>query len=168
MTKLKIMKRILPIVFLALGGYQCIGQSVFATQGDVSHGETMSLSWTLGELATASLSTENGMITEGFHQPALKVESIDVETKEKTSPFTVSAYPNPVQGKLNIVNTSTENIAFSMYMYDATGKIILQKDNAEKAKTASIDMTPLAAGLYFLEVKDTNGLTIETLSITKS
>ena len=168
MTKLSIMKRILPIVFFALSGYYCIGQSVIASQGDVSHGEKISLSWTLGDLAIASLDTENGMLTEGFQQPILKVEAISMKNQKNKSSFTVLAYPNPVQGKLTIVNTSIEAIAFSTYVHDATGKIILQQKNQEKAASVSIDMTALSSGMYFLTVKDANGLTIETFSITKS
>ena len=168
MTILKIMKRILPIVFLVFGGYYCMGQSVLSSQGDISKGDAMSLTWTLGELSIASIQTANGLITEGFHQPQLQVASVQSKQEKNVSPFTVSVFPNPVQGILNIKNTSTEENTLTIFLYDATGQKVLQVFDKTKAKNTSIDLSNLANGLYLLSIKDENGLIIETFKITKS
>ena len=167
MATLKIMKRILPILFLFAGSYQCIGQSTLSSQGDVSYGKTMSLSWTLGELATATLATESGFLTEGVQQPLLQIVSISTEEEGFTPTFRVAVLPNPVQDQLNVEITPFQEIIFSMHLYDANGKIVFKKRNEEKSQRSSIDMSALASGLYFLHIQDEKGRTIETFKVTK-
>lgn len=73
LIKFKQMKtQILTIVFLA-GAMMCSAQSVerdvVASSGDYYEGTNISLSWTLGEIATETYITGDNILTQGFQQP---------------------------------------------------------------------------------------------------
>ncbi len=65
---------ILSIVFFSHAIF-CFGQSierdVVAASGDYYEGANISLSWTLGEIATETYDNGNNILTQGFQQPGL-------------------------------------------------------------------------------------------------
>lgn len=60
---------------------------------------------------------------------------------------TISVYPNPTSGILNIENTNNLNIE-KLTVIDVTGKILLEQKN----NTSQIDVQRLPAGMYILEI----------------
>ncbi len=64
------------IIFFA-GAIICNGQSiersVVGSSGDYFEGTNISLSWTLGEIATETYTSGNTIITQGFQQPDITV-----------------------------------------------------------------------------------------------
>ena len=82
---------------------------VVATSGDFYENSSLSLSWTLGEVAVETLVGDNIILTQGFQQSKLTVTAID----ELQSPgIELTVYPNPTNRFLFIevigLNYSTE------------------------------------------------------------
>lgn len=70
------------IAFIAttiLCNAQSIDRNVVASSGDYFEGPSSSISWTLGEIATETLTDGNFIITQGFHQPyGIVIHGIDL------------------------------------------------------------------------------------------
>jgi len=128
--------------------------SVIASAGDYQSNGTISLSWTLGEVAVTTLSSGNYTLTQGFQQSwdlGVKVENIKFD-------WSVQAYPNPVKEHLNIKFTLDKPGKFSIEIMDITGKKILIK----KAQTINpnqileLDLSQYKHGIYLLQVYSTD------------
>ena len=63
----------------------------------------------------------------------------------------ISVYPNPTSGILNLANANDLNIE-KLTVIDVTGKTLLEQSN-----TSQIDVQQLPSGMYFLEIT-TNGI----------
>ena len=74
------------------------GQVVIATQGNSSSNSAGSLDYTIGEVVITFGSDNFTHLTQGFHQPVIKVTNI--ETVEIS--FEISIYPNPAVDQLNL------------------------------------------------------------------
>ena len=77
--------------------------SVIAPAGTSEKGSTITLDWTMGELAVQSSETSNILLTEGFHQPMLIVEEV-LEAPETplSNQLNVWVGPNPTSANLYI------------------------------------------------------------------
>ncbi len=75
--------KILTIVFFAtiiLCHSQTIDRDVVASSGDYFEGPNSSISWTLGEIATETLTDGNFILTQGFQQPyGIVIHGIDLD-----------------------------------------------------------------------------------------
>ena len=73
---------ILSIVFFVttiLCHAQTIDRQVIASSGDYFEGTNSSISWTVGEIATETLTDGNYILTQGFHQPfGIVIHGIDL------------------------------------------------------------------------------------------
>ncbi len=73
----------------------------------------------------------------------------------------VSIYPNPTQGKLNISNAENANIE----IYDILGKMIFSMDNI--AMNQQIDVAKLQTGTYFVKIAKDNNVTTKRFLVSK-
>ncbi|MBK8599793.1 MAG: T9SS type A sorting domain-containing protein [Flavobacterium sp.] len=73
--------------------------------------------------------------------------ALSVIKNETNNSFTV--IPNPTSGKIAISKATTlnSNEDYSIAIYDATGKLLL-----EKKRATEIDLTDYAAGIYFAKI----------------
>ena len=154
---------------------QVQGPEVIGAAGEISSGSKITLDWTLGEIATSTIDYQNGMLTEGFHQPILTVEEVEIEvlpeilqrpTSEVTE-LTFNAYPNPVATNLRIeIATQIEERAL-LLLTDLNGKTLSQQFTMLRDTTLNIDMSPYAAGSYYLVLKDEKGNILKAAKILK-
>jgi hypothetical protein len=68
----------------------------------------------------------------------------------------VTVFPNPAKNMFNIETTSNQILLSEIVMYDATGKLIFNSAPINTNKF-SVDTDNFPAGLYFLNVKLSNG-----------
>jgi hypothetical protein len=70
-----------------------------------------------------------------------------------------SVYPNPVVDQLMVAYTSTNVKNIALKLYDATGKLLINKTIAvtKGSNTIPVDMNGFASGIYQLQVVDTKG-----------
>lgn len=123
---------------------QDLDRSVIAAAGDFSTSGEVSISWTLGEVATGTFENESMIITQGFQQGGLQVSNL---VEESPLDFTLTAYPNPVMDMLN-VEFEGDDLAYQVV--DINGKIIF--NGRFYTVPGTIDFTGLSSGVYFLVV----------------
>lgn len=140
---------------------QHIDRQVLPVQGGFEHGETMSVSWTLGEIITETVYTKDIAITQGFQQPDFTIELIDQAQGEK---LPIKIYPNPTQGRLTLQLESPID-RYLMEIVDLQGRII-QRSWHQNMKT-EIDLTPLPSGQYVIRVSEPRTHNFTIYHITK-
>lgn len=87
------------LVLVSIESYnQTIDQSVIASAGNDVDTETISVSWTLGEVGIANLSSDGLILSQGFHQGNFFIDAIEGIHPD----FQLKTYPNPVVNKLII------------------------------------------------------------------
>ncbi|MBL7899658.1 MAG: T9SS type A sorting domain-containing protein, partial [Crocinitomicaceae bacterium] len=84
--------------------------------------------------------------------------TLDLTVTENTDEITANVYPNPVKNILTI-QTSTSSITYSIY--DMTGREVLTGVEKE------IEMSDLNSGVYIVQIKDSNGLSLYSGKVIK-
>lgn len=141
---------------------QSLSPEVISSAGGKMQNSTISLDWTLGETAVARWNTPNGFTTEGFHQPILQVTLLP----EYASPK-VSIAPNPVQSTLNVLIKEPFQKTLFGQLVDVQGRVLVQRANLTLGNT-EFNLSNLAAGVYFLQVLEKNGKTVEAFKVVKT
>ncbi len=142
------MKTILISLFMLLILRIGAAQEVVTTAGDVSQGGGYSLSWTLGECVSETVSGGGYILTQGFQQPEITVTSI--QQPEGTSQILV--YPNPVDQFLSIEGSTGMEL---IQLFDATGKLVVYEKST--SNLVNISFANLGAGVYKLVVRTDEG-----------
>ena len=150
------MKKIFIIFFLAFSAMLAQGQilspTVVASAGDFLDNGTVSLSFTVGELAVTTLQAGSTILTQGFQQPfELDVSNVVVD---KPVNWSVKTYPNPVDDYLHVRFTLKNPGDFTMVIMDITGKKVFSKkyEQIQSGEVKEIDMTKYAPGIYLIAV----------------
>ncbi len=137
-------------------------QQVVASGGNHHEAGEISISWTLGETVIETFTTEENILTQGFHQPWLTVVAVD----EILEPgYIITAFPNPVQSyvTLRVEAESFENMTFRLY--DFNGRLIEQ--NPIQGNLTNISFEALIPAVYVITIIEENKK-ITTLKIIKN
>lgn len=154
-------------IFLLLTAL-CLMAHVQAQNALTSAGRTITITppqqpvliveYTVGEVATRTLSLPNGPVTQGVLQPYLTI----VSTKEAfDDKFTFQCYPNPVENFLT-VETDYPNFEWVQFT-DAQGRILLNK----LFTYSPIECGTLPSGIYFVRLFSTNQPESKTFKLVK-
>lgn len=143
-------KYIITASILALSmclGAQSISPFVISNGGDYFHQENQDLHFTFGELSVSYLQTRDGIISEGFQQGI-----IDINTSLEILKlfYNISIYPNPTSDYITINVTDHQGI-MTAYISDVTGKI-LHRTRFSQHTELSLNHQP--AGTYFVTLVD--------------
>lgn len=171
-------KLLLPMIGLGLaymGVAQSLSPSVISSSGAVSQGEHIQLEWTLGEPAVQSLRTSDGLITEGFHQPILNVEALEVPENPPDfamdsvveGELKITIAPNPVQALLSIQIESDMDQQGIIFLSDLSGKKLQQTDANLLNERLEWDFSPFPSGMYLLSFYTKKGELLKTFKVTK-
>ncbi len=111
----------------------------------------VSISWTLGEVAYTTLTTQNYILTQGFQQGNLFTTSVD---KPGITQNDIIIYPNPardyVKVKFEIPNASGKAI---FDLFDITGRKVISKVmNVEQSVSSELNLSEIRSGIYLLKV----------------
>lgn len=156
---------------------QSLSPSVLASDGGVIQVDGMTLEWTLGEAVVETAVTPEGYLTQGFHQPMLRVEVLDepvvkeeleeVPSSTEALDLEIRVAPNPVIAMLNVYVTSEEGHHLQYQLFDQNGKSLLSYGRLEDQPTAAIDMSELPMGIYYLRFYQKDGSYSKTFKISK-
>jgi hypothetical protein len=146
---------------LFLGCYTIHAQEIITTAGDYSSNNSVSLSWTLGELVTGSFSDNNTSVVQGFQQPAI-VTSVIETVKDINLQILLS--PNPTSDRVNLWIENVSNAKLQYYLIDLNGKIILQ--NSIMTNRTEILFNTYTTGIYILKITN-SGKPLKTFKIVK-
>jgi len=119
-------------------------QQVIAAAGDQSTNASASVSWTVGEVVTATLTNSRVNLTQGFQQGNLTVSSL---VEQDMLDFNLKAYPNPV---IDILILETDEKQQRYQVINMQGEIVLNGNIT--AVLQEIDFTNLPHGIYLLSV----------------
>ena len=157
---------------LLLGGFpliqaQTLDRAVLSPQGQSDHTPTLSIVWTLGELATATLRYPGGQLTEGFHQPDLQVTQEVISSVEEFSPLNVQLRPNPVQSFLQVLIRSEWDEEGFIELLDGYGHLLRSIRTNLKLADLELDLSAYPSGLYPLRISTGDGRIIKAFKVHK-
>src|SRR4051812_17636893 len=96
---------------------QQIERSILSSAGyEHSASNSMSLEWTLGELAVTTASNSEFKLTQGFHQPFTKVYTHAAEV-------TFNVWPNPTADNVTVTANQVVPEA-TIYVTDMRGRLL--------------------------------------------
>ena len=109
--------------------------------------QNYNLCFSLGEIAIETLSQQDLVFTQGFHQENYQITHIS-ETSERHK---INLYPNPTQDLL-YVNCNIEE-SVNLKLKDTKGGVISLFSKVFGGEIQVLDLAPLPAGTYFLEIE---------------
>ena len=108
----------------------------------------LQVEFTIGEVCITTLSTDEIVLTQGFHQTIDTTLIDNININEITS---FSTYPNPSQGRIQIHNPP---IGFNeLRIYDSLGALCLNLGLQQNQN--SIDLAGLSSGFYLITLSNT-------------
>ncbi len=151
-----------------LAAQSSLERQVVASQGASSQTEHIRLDWTLGEPAVATLRTSSGMWTEGFQQPTLQVESLQLPEVKPVTAYDIRVMPNPVASLLSLRfsgDSAAEELGWELF--NAEGKRLQQQAPATPSDQ-EIDVSTYPDGIYLLRFANRQGQSAGTFRIVKT
>lgn len=143
---------------------QQLERDVLSSAGNVSKSNSMQLDWTLGEPCIETMSSTNGMYTQGFHQPIVVITK---ETIVKGTKMKIIAAPNPVSTKLKVSFEAEKEESLILSVRDAAGRTILTRNVRTTDRGIEINMSGLSQGLYILNVQNQQGVMLDNIKLVK-
>ncbi len=134
-----------------LGRGQSLTPTVIASAGDYFDNGTVSISFTVGEVAVTTLEAGDVVLTQGFQQPfELDVTAV----KDQEISWSVKTYPNPVKAQLHVKFTLEKPDDFNIVVMDLTGKKVLTKKfgQVQPGEVREINFQNYAPGIYLISV----------------
>lgn len=163
-TKLTLVKSAaLFTFFFLLFNVDVNAQQVISAAGNHYETEDRSISWTLGETVVETFTTDENILTQGFHQTVLTVLSIN--DMDGGPGYRITAFPNPVKSHLtlSIDAEKHDNMQFMLYSYNGS----LVKQGVIGDKNTEISFEGLKPAPYFIRVIEQNQH-ISTIKIIKN
>ena len=154
---------------LAFGQIE-LAPTVIASAGNYAEASdgSISLSWTLGEIAVTTLTSNDGnlILTQGFQQSKLLgTGRLDLDPID----WQIVAYPNPVSDELNIQFDVLEPTDFWIEIQDVTGRILSQQQFKEihPGDIIPVSMNSYKYGVYFFRIFTPDRQQMRVISIRK-
>lgn len=122
---------------------QSLDQQVIGSSGQQYVTASARVAFTIGEPLTATLTGQDGIITQGFHQGTITVTSV----REELPAATLSVFPNPAIDRL-IVTSSADGALWHLHTLD--GKAVMHGTLQQGSN--QIDVSELAQATYMLTV----------------
>jgi hypothetical protein len=140
MKKLLLLLLCVPLI----GFGQITSPSVISSSGNSYNNGGVNMDYTLGEIVVETQTNTTTILTQGFHQGVLKVntsvENIDIKTK---------VYPNPTTNF--IIIELEKNVNADILVYDINGKLVI-KDKLNDENQKQFDFSFLKQGNYLLHI----------------
>jgi hypothetical protein len=156
------MKKTICILLLALGQTvfgQSISKQVIGMAGGTQSGGGYKLSWTAGEPVVGLMSSGGAQLGNGYYA-SLDLETLS--TEDYKIDVAVRVYPNPTAQYL--FAEQPDNHQLEIRLMDLGGKTLLKQKTSSKE---AIDLSRFNAGIYLIEVRDTETNSKNTYKIIK-
>jgi len=134
---------------------------VVTTTGGFYSNSAGSISWTMGEPISETVTDGNDTLTEGFQQGAYSIVSVsEVDAPD----VNITVYPNPFTTTLNIKCESSDPIRVEAI--DLQGNVI--STQSFENGHGQMDFSSLPEAIYLLRVYDNNGKQLKVFKIQKA
>ena len=129
---------------------QTLSPVVIATAGNYSGGESLSLSWTMGETAVTTLENGDFLLTQGFQQPWKLATGIAVPQ----AAWENRVWPNPVTTRVHIEFNMEKAGMYILTLTDLTGRrtVIATTRMIFPGEQITLDMSRCTPGMYLLRI----------------
>jgi hypothetical protein len=158
-------QRKIPCIFFLLGFCIAIvqGQQTIPATGGNASGSGGSVSYTVGQILSSTISGSNGTVIQGVQQP-YEISVVTAIRNSEDINLKCSVYPNPTEGitKLVFECPDYENMRFRLF--DING-MLLQDKKVESNET-EISLENYPSSVYFLKVVK-NNLEVKVFKIVK-
>jgi len=159
------------LIFFGIGAISLVyaqqtSQTVIASSGNYDQVNTVSIEWTLGELAVQSLEGSNIMLTEGFHQPQLDVILVPPHVV-LSSQLKVTVSPNPTQGILYIKIRSELDKQAVLSLSTLDGRLVQKETIILSQGDIEWNLSKYYSGLYILTLHTKKGELLRSFKIIK-
>ncbi len=124
-------------------------QEVIATSGDYFENSSGSVAFTIGEPVTATLIKDDKILTQGFHQSEITIET---EYILPALEFEITAFPNPANDYVILKAEQFEGLHY--YLFTMEGGQILE--GLLVSDQTEINFSLLTPSIYFLKVIEGN------------
>ena len=119
-------------------------------------------------MAVSTLATPDGLLTEGFHQPMLRVESIfESPVIKGETTFQMTIAPNPVTSTVLIRLHSEGEGAGELALWDARGQRLKRAAVDLSLAQQEWDLSSYASGMYTVTLRDEKGALLRSYKISK-
>jgi hypothetical protein len=147
---------------LGLTGLQA--QNAQLSSGGNASGSGGSVTFSVGQLATATISGPSGSVAQGVQQP-FEISIVDGTDEGQKINLLVAAYPNPTTTSLTlkVEHFSLTNLTYQLF--DMNGKLL--HNSKIESNELGIDMSRLVPAIYYLKISEENR-EIKTFKIIKN
>ena len=135
------------LLFFVLSASHLYAQQTISTSGASFHNESETLDWSVGEIITETMVTDNSVLTHGLLQTRLEVSTLIKSTELAEI---IRAYPNPAHDFI-FLHMTTEDLKGMRYaLFNATSNLLQQ--GAIREEISKISFIPLPPGTYFIRI----------------
>lgn len=166
------------ILFTLSGVFTITAQSdshfIIASQGGFNKGESISLSWTLGDIVTGTQFLPDGIVTQGFQQPFISVKEVPsteisegnpVEETDVERSIKVSVYPNPFHSHV-IVQVDDPRSGYKVGVFNMEGRQLYTKNVIDSH--IQLPLEGLPTGNYLIQINHPETNTSRVFQVNKS
>lgn len=138
---------------------QTLTPEVFASGGTQLSGTNGQIEYTVGEVVTATLTSNSDVLTQGFNQP----EIVIVAVEEWQPSYTIQCYPNPTEQFVKVRADSDDEL--HVQVIDALGQVVIA--NQRFQKEIVLDVQAMANGTYIVSVARLDGEPLKNFTLFK-
>jgi len=136
------------------------GQEVISSQGaTIFSDDGYRIDYTIGEPVVKTVSEDDVMLTQGYHQPTLSI----IEVKEIDPDFDVQVFPNPTTSLLKVRMEDYEGISYQIQ--DADGRVL--KQDSVDDRLFSVDVKKFTTGYYIMKLVDADNKKLKSYKFLK-
>ena len=150
--------------FGAAQGATLFSQVVGST-GHVGVQQGLQYSYTVGETVIATLSSDNRILTQGFHQPE-QTKIVSVGDPDFVD-WDIQVFPNPVTDVLTVRVSADKGNALRVTVVDLVGSVILQEEILAEPDGSQVDCRSWQPGVYFIVLRDPAGRGMASTRVVK-
>lgn len=150
--KIKILLTTLLIYLLVFNSRsQGICNDIITSAGNFENGASGSISWTLGEPVSETVTSANNSVTQGFHQTFCCPIITAIETSEINN---LLVYPNPASQKVTINFGKSLTGQYKITLTDLQGRILIaDKFYCDREASAyRLNLSQYTEGIYLLNI----------------
>lgn len=146
---------------------QTLSPYVISSSGGNSETVPISLDWTLGELAVQTIRTKGGILTEGFHQPHLKVEKVQDFQALNDQGYEIQIAPNPVHYQLGLYIKTELETSLQLRILSLNGVQLHQQKVNYPFENVQLNFEQYPSGMYLLQVFGDSNQLIQNFKVNK-
>jgi hypothetical protein len=129
---------------------QSLENDVVSSSGESFSTNNIHLDWSIGEVCTESYTTNNIVVSQGFHQGNVLVATYLDNLKHQQ--LSVEVFPNPATNFISIQSDEIKNM--KLILLDGIGKVVHQQQIM--SNNTVIGISDLVSGIYFAKIIQNN------------